>query len=126
MKLEQHKQKEVKPFKPAINVGNSSSVNKTPMFDEKLSAWRDEIFIYLEQMTDLSEQDEEEIFIKLAGWSARATYIRSFLILDTSRSYQAFRTGIVDPFIQECDRQFKVWSRYISIRQMQWEMDSKQ
>lgn len=125
IKLEQHSKKEIKPFKPAINVGNSGSVNKSPMFDDKLSSWRDEVFAYLSEMSTLSEQDEEQIFVKLAGWSARASYIRAYLILDTSRTYQSFRTGIVDPFIQECDRQFKVWSRYVSIKQMQWEMDSK-
>lgn len=125
MKLEKHNEKEVKTFRPAINVDSSRTVNKSPMFDDNLTSWRDEILAYLKNMSELSEHDEEQIFVNLAGWSARASYIRSYLILDSSRSYQAFRTGIVDPFIQECDRQFKVWSRYASIKQMQWEMESK-
>ena len=121
MKLEAHKSS----YKDLQKVNNPFPPNKNSLSDVNLDRWKNEIFSFLEEMETLHREDDEEIFMKLSSWSARASHIRSFLILDSSRSYQSFRTGIIDPFIQECDRQFKVLSRALSVKQMQWEMDSK-
>lgn len=127
MKLETHKNDKIvkTPFVQE-KTGNKQFIpQKTGLSDVNLTTWRDEIFSFLEEMETLAHEEDEEVFIKLSAWSARASHIRAILILDSSRAYQAFRTGIIDPFIQECDRQFKVLSRILSVRQMQWEMDSK-
>jgi len=87
----------------------------------KLTEFEDEIDGYYDIMVEFKDMDSGEILEALSAFTARASQIRANLIRQDNRSVQAFRTKQLDPFIDECERQFKVWSRYISVRQFEWE-----
>jgi len=87
----------------------------------KLTEFEDEIDNYYDVMVEFKNMDSSEILESLSAFTARASQIRANLIRQDNRSVQAFRTKQLDPFIAECERQFKVWSRVISVRQFEWE-----
>lgn len=74
---------------------------------------------YYAAMRHFSDRDVTEIFMAVAAFSARACEIRSNLIRNESRRAAAFRTREIDPFLEACEFQFKVWSRLQSVRQME-------
>jgi hypothetical protein len=83
-----------------------------------LEAWRTEIASYYLEMEGFSECDIADIFMKLAGMTARVSGIRSQIVQVENRTLTAFRTREIDPFIAEAERQFKVWSRLQSVKEM--------
>lgn len=76
----------------------------------------DSYYVAMRQFSDL---DVTEIFMAIAAFSARACEIRSNLGRNESRRAAAFRTREIDPFLEACEFQFKVWSRLQSVRQME-------
>lgn len=66
--------------------------------------------------------DVGEILRALAAMSGRASEVRCHLMRTESRRGQGFRTRELDPFIEELDRQFKIWSRYHAVLQQEWDM----
>jgi hypothetical protein len=97
-----------------------SSTRETKVLT-KLTEFEDEIDGYYDIMVEFKEMDSGEILEALSAFTARASQIRANLIRQDNRTIQAFRTKQLDPFIEECERQFKVWSRFISVRQFEWE-----
>jgi len=91
-----------------------------------LSAWRQELSGYYKEMIEFRFEEPDEIFRKLSAWTARASYMRHKIMASESRSWTAFRTKEIDPFIAECDRQFKNWSRNLSFLAMDWDMQKGQ
>lgn len=93
---------------------------------ERLSGWineiQDELDDYFREMKEFSGAEPDQVFLKLAAWSARASEIRSALVRQENRRAQAFRTREIDPFLDELDRQFRIHSRVVTIRQQDWEM----
>lgn len=87
---------------------------------EELGEWRKELDEYYDQMQQFANREPDEIFMMLSAYTSRVSYIRSQIMRSNSRIMQAFRTGEIDPFINECDRQFKFWSRVQSVAQMDW------
>lgn len=87
-----------------------------------ISSWRAEITKYLQDMNDFQFQEASEVFRNLAAYSARASWIRNQLMQKAARPYVAFRTGEVDPFLAEVERQFKIWSRIVAVTQQEWDM----
>jgi hypothetical protein len=88
---------------------------------------RTELDNYYREMQDFDKIDPGQIFKRLAAMSARASFIRSKIVRRSQGpDVNNFRTKEIDPFIAEVDRQFKVWSRYLSVVQIDWEMGSKQ
>ena len=92
----------------------------------KLTDLEEEIDGYYDIMSEFGQMDSGAIMEYLSAFTARASMIRGQLIREDNRNLQTFRTKQLDPFIQECERQFKVWSRYISIRQFEWESSKGQ
>lgn len=90
--------------------------------DSTLEDFRNEIDDYYGKLLLFHESDASEILQTLSGLTARASFIRSHIIRRDDRMLQNFRTKELDPFISECDRQFKIWSRLISANQFEWEM----
>jgi hypothetical protein len=62
----------------------------------------------------------DEIFVRLAGMSARLSEIRFQVVRSDQRVLQAFRTREIDPFLEEVDRQFKIFSRIQTVKE--WEL----
>lgn len=63
------------------------------------------------------------VFQKLAGYTARASWTRSLIQRQIeNRAWTKFRTTQLDPFIEECDRQFRVWSRAFAVQSQEWQI----
>lgn len=75
---------------------------------------------YYALMREFSGADMTEILMGLAAFSARASEIRTVLVREENRRAQSFRTKELDPFLEEVDRQFKVWSRLQAVRDMEF------
>lgn len=90
--------------------------------DIDISECREELLGYLEEMADFRNWDPQEVFLKLSASSARASYMRNKICQREDRIKRAFRTSELDPFIEEVERQFKIWSRLLSYQNLDWEM----
>lgn len=91
---------------------------------EDLNGWRAELDEFYGIMNNFGD-DEDGIFRSLSAMSARASQIRSQVVRKENRALQVFRTQEIDPFLKECDRQFKIWSREHSVSQFEWETTNK-
>ncbi len=91
-----------------------------------LDALRLEINEYYEAMRSFENLDPIDILSRLSAFTSRASQVRFNLIKAESKQIQNFRTKELDPFIGECDRQFKVWSRLLSAYQLEWETSKGQ
>jgi hypothetical protein len=92
---------------------------------EIMRGWLKEIDGYFEVMQKFSLMESDEIFTCLSSWTARVSHMRSMINRSESKLEQSFRTKQVDPFLSECDRQFKIWSRVFSVQSMDWDMQRK-
>lgn len=90
--------------------------------DDWIDRYQAELDAYYATMQKLNIFDPTTVMEKLSSWSARASEMRTQLVRVDSRRSGAFRTREVDPFIAECDRQFKYHSRISSIRELEWRM----
>jgi hypothetical protein len=106
---------------PRKQLGKVLSENKSP----DILNWREELDDYYTQMQDFINDEPDEIFMRLSAFTSRVSFIRSQIMRSSSRMLQAFRTGEIDPFISECDRQFKFWSRVQSVYQTEASMTGK-
>jgi CRISPR/Cas system-associated endonuclease Cas3-HD len=88
---------------------------------DDVSGWRKELDSNYLRMADFGSLDSREIFVMLAAFTSRASYLRSRIYRTENRVLNAFRTRELDPFIEECDRQFKIWSRVVSVDQSEWD-----
>lgn len=84
-----------------------------------------ELDTYYARMRDFPQQDVTDVFMALAACTARASEVRGYLSRQSSKRIDSFRTRELDPFIDECDRQFKIWSRMQSVRQLEADLSGK-
>lgn len=87
--------------------------------DDQIAPLQREIDAYYALMREFETLDVSEIFMRLAAFTARASEVRSRLVRRESKRASAFRTRELDPFIEECERQFRYWSRFQAVRQME-------
>lgn len=88
-------------------------------YGSSLDGWRKEIAQYYAVMKVMVDLDPTTVFQHLSQFSARASEMRSMIpSLKETREQASFRLRIIDPFIEECDRQFKIHSRIQAIREM--------
>lgn len=83
-----------------------------------ISGFREELDSYYQAMLLFNKMDPVEVFQTLSQFSARASEIRMGLMRVDNRKNTSFRTHEIDPFISECDRQFKLHSRIQAIKEM--------
>lgn len=100
------------------NIEWTSDLKVTELPGNRLLHWRAEISECFSKMKDFGNADVTDIFLQLSQFSARASEMRSQIGQPESKSEQSFRTRIIDPFIEECDRQFKIHSRIQAIHEM--------
>lgn len=87
---------------------------------------REEVDSFYKAMLAFDAADPADIFQQLAAMSARASFIRGHIVRrDYGPQMNNFRTKEIDPFIAECERQFKVWSRYLSVVDLDFKLGSK-
>lgn len=76
-----------------------------------LDRLKKELDDYYTVIVDLGELESSMIFMTLAAITARVSEMRKNVYRSPSRSFTAFRTQEIDPLLEECDRQFKFFSR---------------
>jgi hypothetical protein len=74
------------------------------------------------KMREFESLDITEILMSLAAFSAWASELRGQCQRYDTRRLQSFRTRELDPFLEELDRQFKVWSRYQAVRELEFRL----
>ncbi len=84
-----------------------------------IRGFQDELDSYYASMRAFSDRDVVDIFQAVAAFSARACEIRSGLVRHESRRAAAFRTRELEPFLEACDFQFRVFSRIQAVRTME-------
>lgn len=72
---------------------------------------RAELAQYRAEMCELGSMEPRDVFMHLSSWHARAAVIRASTYESESRRASAFRSHEVDPFLDACDFQFRLWSR---------------
>ena len=91
-----------------------------------LQKLRSEMDGYFEMMQDFQMSDPRENLSRLSAFTARMSYVRTRIIRGEadggSKEAANFRTKELDPFISECDRQFKIWSRLVTVAQLDYEL----
>lgn len=97
-------------------------INDSPTL-EKLRSEMDE---YFNLMEEFPISDPRENLTRLSAFTARMSHVRALIIRGSvsgsDKETANFRTKELDPFISECDRQFKIWSRLISVAQLDYEI----
>ena len=84
--------------------------------NETLTKAREEITSYHAEMCEFKTyEDIKKILLTLSGYSARAMYIRNAFIRSPVNEIMRFRIDELDPFLNEVDRQFKVFSRLATL-----------
>lgn len=86
-----------------------------------IEALREEFDSYMEEMREFHNMLPDEVFRLLSAWSARASELLVQLGRSDRQKFTAFKNREIMPFIEECDRQFKIHSRL----QATYEMDLK-
>lgn len=76
---------------------------------------------HYEKLKSFNQDDIVGALATLAASTAWASELRGRIQRHESRRLTSFRTKELDPFIEECDRQFKLWSRVHSVRSMEWD-----
>ena len=91
--------------------------------DENIVAqWRKELLDYIKEMADFSSHgDLGRILTQISSMTARASWMRQQVVVEPAQVFKRFRLDEVDPFLKEADRQFKVWSRMITIHSQEWQ-----
>lgn len=89
---------------------------------DSIEVYQGELDDYFAEMRGLNGMEPTQVLQKLSSWSARASEIRSQLVRVDSRRSNSFRTREIDPFLEECDRQFRIHSRLQSVRETEWRM----
>lgn len=107
-------------------VDNSSNNSVRTGSRDFLKGARKELDGYYKEMQTFDPMSPDKIFKRLANMSCRASYIRGLLMRKNyGDAANNFRTREIDPFLAECDRQYKVWSRYISVLGLEWDISSR-
>lgn len=85
---------------------------------------RDEIDSYYSMIEQFPKKEPGMILQDLAVISGRVSEIRTKItrIESSNRKLQQLRTKEIDPLLEEVDRQYKIWSRIISVRQQEFDM----
>ena len=83
---------------------------------------QEELSTFYKRIQTFDCLEPDQVMVNLAGISGRACEIRAQLVRKEDRISQKLRTMEVEPLIEECDRQFKVWSRIQAIRELEWKM----
>lgn len=83
---------------------------------------RDELSGYYERLKKFRDTEPDSVLIEISGISARLTEMRAVLQRQGNANANSLRTKEVDPLIEALDFQFKIHSRLLSVRQLDWEM----
>lgn len=83
---------------------------------------RKELDGYYDEMKGFPDAYPDEIFLRLSSWTARMSEVRGKLTRSGKQAANRVRIDEVDPFISECERQFKFHSRRQSVNEMDFKL----
>lgn len=109
---------EVKWETPAPQVTETKAPTAPMEVTPRRQKWKTEILSYYQVMKEFNNMDPSDTFRSLSQFTARASEMRAIIAEHESRTEAAFRIKVIDPFIEECDRQFKIHSRILSNEEM--------
>lgn len=89
---------------------------------DALLAMRRELDTYWVSLRGFAEMEPDQVLIALSAFTARVGEMRTHCYRDGGRLATRLRLDELEPFIEECDRQFKFHSRLQSIRELDWRM----
>lgn len=93
---------------------------------EFLEECRPELLQNLQKMYDFHNQfDSREILRTLSAFSARASWMRNLAIRSSKNEIIRFRIDEIDPFLEEVERQFKIYSRLISANEFEYKLTTQ-
>lgn|SRR5690606_18245864 len=89
--------------------------------DEAVEKWTVELVGYLKAMRGFEKsRDTYEILCSLSAMSARASYFRNRSFQANHPKLNRLRLDVIDPFLEEVERQFKIWSRVQTVNQHEY------
>lgn len=86
---------------------------------------RTEMDNYYELMKKFGSYQLDDIYLSLAGWTARVSELRGQLNRSNTALTKKLVALEIDPFLKECDRQFQFHSRRQSVYQTEVTMSGK-
>lgn len=81
-----------------------------------------EVDDYLRLLQTFGSAEPDEVLRQVSAVTARLTYLRVQLIREGGQRANRLRTQELDPLMENLDMQFKIHSRLISVRQMDWDI----
>lgn len=103
-----------------------TKITKSTGKNNSVQGIRAELDAYFEEMKNFEECQVDEIFLKLSSWTARASELRMLLYRDSRAQASALRSREIEPFIEECERQFRYHSRRHAVMEMDFKMSGGQ
>jgi hypothetical protein len=87
---------------------------------------QDEIDSYMEEMQKFQQMEPSEVFLSLSAWSARATELKIQLSRTEGQKSRKLLVNEIEPFLSECERQFRYHSRFHATRDMEFRLSGGQ
>jgi hypothetical protein len=112
----------VTPTPPAGPAGATSEDRER----SRLAAFMAELDTIYAALPDFPNMEPDQVLLFISGWLARLTGIRAELQRSGSQKANMLRTKEVDPLIEALDSQFKIHSRLISMRELDFKMTGPQ
>lgn len=106
--------------------GPNVPMQRKPASSDWIENLRSEIDSYMEQMQTFPGLPSDEIFLMLSAWTARATELRIQLSRSDTQKARSFNSKEIDPFLDECERQFRFHSRVQSYREQEFKLSGGQ
>jgi hypothetical protein len=93
------------------------------MGETKLDEFRNELDEYYAIMQTFGQMSPTDILMSLSSFTARMAHVRMHLVRPgrANTTTNNFRTKELDPFLDQCGDQFKIWSRLIAVQGQEWE-----
>lgn len=102
--------------------------------DEQIADYRAQIIRMMRKvatfgMEEYRDENEEiqkgicdlgDILRAIAGFRARAQYLRAFISDSRDSRFTRLKVELIDPFLEELTEQFKIWSRVIAVQELDW------
>lgn len=77
---------------------------------------------YLRTMQEFAGWEPDAVLLTLSSMAARMLEVRTRMVRDNGQRATAFRTKEIDPFLEQCDFQFKIHSRLLAAHELEFKM----
>jgi hypothetical protein len=113
-----------------LAVASFTLTDENPIIPKKgsltIQDFRNELDDFYKEIALFYQMDSVAILQRIAAYTARMSYVRALIMRQREvRELTNFRIKELDPFLEEVDRQFRVWSRIVTIQQREFDQTSK-